>query len=59
MVAWLGRWVRVRPHYASWPNEARSVFRAHASWRENSREIEAWIIKRQALLNPRQVARYV
>ena len=37
-------------------NKACSVFRAHASWRVNSRGIEAQILEIWALLNPRQVA---
>ena len=37
----------------------RSVFRAPASWRGNSRGIEAWILKIRALLNPRLVAQCV
>ena len=37
----------------------RSVFRAPASWRGNSRGIEAWILKILALLNPRLEAQCV
>ena len=47
-----------KPHHKS-HNDARSVFRAHASWRGNSQGIEAWILKKRALLNSRQVAQCV
>ena len=40
-------------------NEARCVFRAHASWHGNFRGIEAWILKRRALLNTHQVPQCV
>ena len=39
--------------------KSHSVFRAPASWRGNSQGIEAWIFKKRALLNPRQVAQCV